>query len=464
LSFANDLAARVVATRFADLPTDTVHWATVSITDTVGVAVAGSIEPGVRLLDRTLTGGATTGPCLLFGTARRVSALDAALVNGMAAHVLDFDASNPVFAGHATMHLCAVAFAAGEMQEVDGASFVAAYVAGFEAQSRIARGCQPEHSDKGWFASSTIGVFGATAVAGKLLGLSPERLALAFGIAANLASGLLCSSGTLAKPLAAGHSARNGLLAASLAKDGFTGALDAFEHRIGFLNVFDIPSRFNAPDVLADWGRPFEIAVTAVGLKQYPCCGTFHSSIDVLGALAAEHGLVPDDVERIEARLMTDRLHHVDRPDPVSALDAKFSAHYCLARTILNGRPRFADFEGEAFRDAATRKLMSRIHLAVHPAMRPEIPRSSQGGTEVTVITRTGQRLTGRADMPFGRSAGHPLPRALFEAKFRDCAGRALTSDAADELLAGLSRISELESLRSITDPLTRLRQPEPAT
>jgi 2-methylcitrate dehydratase PrpD len=460
LTFAHDLAARVVATRFADLPADTVHWTTVSLADTLGVAIAGSIEPDVRLLERVATDGAV-GPCLLFGSARRVPALDAALVNGMAAHVLDFDASNPVFAGHATMHLCAVAFAAGEMHDVDGASLVAAYIAGFEAQSRIARGCQPEHSDKGWFASSTIGVFGATAVAGKLLGLSLEQLTVAFGIAANLASGLLCSSGTLAKPLAAGHSARNGLLAASLAKEGFTGALDAFEHRYGFLNVFDIPSRFNAADVLADWGKPFEIAVTAVGLKQYPCCGTFHASIDVLGALAAEHRLVADDIERIEARLMTDRLHHVNRPEPASALDAKFSAHYCLARTIMNGRPRFADFEGETFRDAASRELMTRIHLSVDPAMRPDIPRSSQGGTEVTVVTRDGRRLTGRADMPYGRSPGHPLPRALFEAKFRDCAGRALTPDAADELLARVSRIGELESLRSLAGPLTLLRRPE---
>src|SRR4051794_7644902 len=110
MTFTQELARHVIGVVPGDISAQTRHWAIVSILDTLGVAIAGAAEPGVRILDRVVTGGRGEGPCILFGTDRRASALDAVLINGMAAHALDFDASNPYFAGHATMHLLAGAF------------------------------------------------------------------------------------------------------------------------------------------------------------------------------------------------------------------------------------------------------------------------------------------------------------------------------------------------------------------
>lgn len=445
------LADRVRETTPASLTPEAIKWAKVSVLDTLGVAMAGAAEPSVRILDRVTTGGASQGPCLLMGTNRHASPLDAALLNGAAAHALDFDASNPVFAGHATMHLLAGAFAVAEMLDVDGPTFLAAYVAGFEAQSRIARGCQPEHSDKGWFASSTLGVFGVAAATGLLMGLSDTRLATAFAIASGLSAGLLAHSGTMTKPLSAGQSARNGLLAVLLAREGFTGAPDAFEHRYGVLNVFGFPDRFDARAQLADWGAPFEIGVTATGIKQYPCCGTFHAAIDLASALEAAHDIDPDRIEAVEVALITDRLHHVDRPDPQSAIDAKFSASYCIARTLLHGRPKISDFEGDAYREDAPRRLMGRIALSVHPRMRANLPRTEQGGASVVIVLRDGRRLVAEAEAPAGRAAGHPLPEPLLYAKFLDCVGRVISPSAGERLLAMLVDLDRAKNLRAVS-------------
>ena len=443
MTFSQDLARRVLSVAPADISADTRHWAIVSILDTLGVAIAGAAEPGVRILDRVVTGGRSDGPCILFGTDRRAGLLDAALVNGMAAHALDFDASNPYFAGHATMHLVAGTFAVAEVTEASGAEFLLAYIAGFEAQSRIARALQPAHSDKGWFPSSTLGVFGVAAAAGRLLKLSEAQLATALAIAANLASGLLANAGTMTKPLAAGHSARNGVLAALLAQEGFTAPMSAFEHQYGFLRMFDVAGQFDGSAALASWGRPFDVAVTAIGLKQHPCCGVVHSAIDVLGSLIAEHGIAPEDIESVNALLVTDRLSHVDRPHPTNPLDAKFSAYYCLARTILHGRPRLQDFEGDAHHDAAAAALMKRVSIRVHPDMRDDMSRTQQDGAEVLVTLTDGRFLQGRLDKPFGREPGHPIPDRLLHEKFLGCAERALSRDASQRVLAQVLRIDE---------------------
>jgi 2-methylcitrate dehydratase PrpD len=463
MTFTQDLARRVLGVKPADISADTRHWAIVSILDTLGVAIAGAAEPGVRILDRVVTGGRSEGPCVLFGTDRRASLLDAALINGMAAHALDFDASNPYFAGHATMHLLAGTFAVAEVAEASGAEFLLAYIAGFEAQSRLARALQPAHSDKGWFPSSTIGVFGMAAAAGRLLRLSEAQLATAFGIAANLASGLLANAGTMTKPLAAGHSARNGVLAARLAQEGFTAPMSAFEHQYGFLKMFDVAGQFDGKAALAGWGQPFDVAVTAIGLKQHPCCGIVHSAIDALGSLIAEHDIAADDVTSVKALLVTDRLSHVDRPHPTNPLDAKFSGYYCLARTILHGRPRLEDFEGEAHHDPVAAALMKRISIAVHPDMRDDMPRTQQDGAQVVVTLSDGRRLEGRLDKPFGREPGNPIPDHLLHQKFLGCAERVLSSNVAQRLLAKVLAIDEAERLGDLAGVMAGGCQPEDA-
>ena len=450
MTFVQELAARILDVRYSALPPDTLHWARASILDTLGVALAGSVDASVRLLDRVTTAGESLGPCRIFGTNRYAAPQEAALINGMAGHAIDFDLANTVFAGHATPHLLSASFALGELLDADGRSFLTAYVAGFEAQSRIARGSQPEHSNKGWFPSSTIGVFGVAAAASHMLALTPEQTATALNIAASLASGLL-NGGSMTKPLLAGTSARNGIFAALLARQNFTAPPDSFEGRYGFLSVFDIVQRFDPKAVLADWGRPFEICITPFGIKQHPCCGLFHAAVDVLAKLVTDHKLVAEEIERIDVSLFIDLLHYVDRPNPRDGLDAKFSAQYCLARTFLQGRPRMADFEGNAFLDENVRRLMARIHVSSPPHITADVPRTLQGRADLQLSTTDGRTFIGSQEKPAGRVSDPRITTPILEGKFVDCAKQVLSTQSTDLLVGIVRDIDSAPSIREIS-------------
>src|SRR5205814_1903781 len=152
---------------------------------------------------------------------------DAALVNGTAAHALDFDDVSNSLGGHPSAPILPAIFALGEVLDrpekpVGGRDFITAYVAGFETETRIARGVHFHHYEKGWHPTATLGVFGAAAASCHLLGLDRAKTAQALAIAASLASGIKANFGTMTKPLHVGHTARNGLFAALLARDGFT--------------------------------------------------------------------------------------------------------------------------------------------------------------------------------------------------------------------------------------------------
>src|SRR5436309_9736721 len=169
MSLADELARRSAALRFEDLPASAVHWAKVGILDTVGVTVAGSAEPAARLLAQAISPG--PGESLVFGTDDRTGALDAALINGTAAHALDFDDCNNTLGGHPSAPILPALFALADERPVDGRAFITAYVAGFETECKLALGVNFYHYSKGWHATATLGVHGAAAAACHLLRL-----------------------------------------------------------------------------------------------------------------------------------------------------------------------------------------------------------------------------------------------------------------------------------------------------
>src|SRR5262249_25047699 len=158
------------ALRFEDLPADAVHWAKVGILDTVGVTVAGSTEPCARIVGEVVAEGG--GTSLVFGTNGRATALDAALINGTAAHALDFDDCNTTPGGHPSAPILPALFALADERPADGRAFITAYVVGFETECALARGVNGEdfhHYTKGWHATVTLGVHGTAAAACNLM-------------------------------------------------------------------------------------------------------------------------------------------------------------------------------------------------------------------------------------------------------------------------------------------------------
>ncbi len=447
MTLLEQLAAKIAAVRYADLPDAAIAAAKTAALDTVGVTLAGIGEDCAQIVLKTAAAGGR-GDCLVFGTDRRLAALDAALVNGTAAHALDFDDVSNSLGGHPSAPILPALFALAELLDSDGIDFITAFVAGFKTETRIARAVHFHHYEKGWHPTATLGIFGAAAACCHLLRLAPEETARALAVAASLASGIKANFGTMTKPLHVGHTARNGLFAALLARDGFTANPAALEHKQGFLMVFNGPGNFAAERMLADWGRPWDIVSPGIGVKQHPCCGSTHPAVDAALALRAAHDLALDRVVRIDSWTHPRRLAHTDRPDPKSGLDAKFSVQYCVARALLAGRIVLEDFEDDAWNDRATRALMGKIAAAPHPEM------SGDGdeylGAELRLVYDDGRVLRERVGAALGRGPDNPLPPEALADKFANCAARALPAAAVTRLQRALLELDQARSIREL--------------
>jgi 2-methylcitrate dehydratase PrpD len=448
MAIAQELAKRIVGMQYEDLPAEAVRWAKISFIDTIGCAFAGIDERGPQITQKVLTTGRGAGPSLIWGTARRAMPLDAAAVNGIAAHALDYDDCNNSIAGHPSAALLPASLALGEELGASGRDVVLAYVTGFETQGRIAHAVHLHHYEKGWHPTATLGIFGAAAASARLLGLDSDRTATALAIACSLSSGVKANFGTMTKPLHAGECTRNGLYAALLAKEGFTACPEAFEHKHGFFEVFNGAGNYVAGKVLESWADPLEILNPGVGLKQYPCCGSTHSAIDAMLILRERHRLTPGEVAKIESITHDRALAHTDRPDPRSSLDAKFSVQYCVARALMHGDVTFEHFEGETWRDPEVRKLLERIETRPHARKPNGMYEHFQG--EVVVTTTDGRRFSARVDQPL-RGPTNSAPPDRLEQKFRDCAAKALHAGSISRVYEVLEKFETLGDVRGLT-------------
>jgi 2-methylcitrate dehydratase PrpD len=448
MALALELAKRIKSLSFDGLPDEAIHWAKVGVLDYLGVTLAGSREPAARLALKAL-GIPAPGAAALLGMERRVGTLDAALVNGVAAHALDYDDCNNTFGGHPSVPILPALFALADESGASGRDFLAAYVAGFEVETKIALAVHFHHYMKGWHPTATLGVFGAAAACSKLMGLDEERTATALAIAASFASGLKANFGTMVKPLHVGHCTRNGLYAAQLARVGFTAGSEAFEHKQGFFNVFNGEGTYDASRILARWADPLDIVNPGIAIKQYPCCGSTHPALDAILKLAREEKPAADDIERVDVWTHARRLEHTNRPAPKSDLDAKFSVQYCMARALLDRSIAIEHFEGRAYEQPAVKKLLARVHAA--PYTTAQFPADNHFGAEVRITLRGGKVLGAKVNEPFGRTSGNPLPPALLKEKFENCAARALPADRVGTLYTTVQGFEKLTDTRTVT-------------
>lgn len=449
---ARRLARAVCSITEKDLTPLALAQAKMCLVDAVGVALAGTAEPAARLLTSTPGVAEAPGPSRVFGSRIRTCALDATLVNGTAAHALDYDDFSSIMGGHHTVPLMPALFAVGEELRAPGRRILLAYVVGVEVQIRLARALGFHHYDKGWHPTSTVGTFGAAAAVSHLLQSSEAQTGTALAIAASLSSGIKANFGTMVKPLHAGHCGRDGLFAALLARQGYDANPHALEHHQGFFNVFNGAGTFDIDKLFEHWAAPLEIEGDTIALKQFPCCGSTHAAIMMMLRLVREERIRADDVARIEILPHGRRLRHTDTPWPRKPLEAKFSVQYATVRALLDGTVRLAHFEGEAFGEPAVRRLLSVTSARPHPDMADDA--AEQWGAEVIVTLHDGRRLSRRIDQLVGRGGSSPMSRAEMWDKFEDCAQRALARERLPALFDLLYRIEDLEDINVLTRQL----------
>ena len=451
MKLARHLAERTAAMRYEDLPPEAVYWSRIAVLDTVGVALAGSVEAAPHLLEEVLELHPGNGPSLLLGSARRAGCLDAALVNGTAAHVLDYDNTETHLGGHVSAVMVPALIAAAEAFGASGRDVLLAHAAGFEVGGRIGRGVNNYHSEKGWHPTTTLGVLAVAAACARLLNLSVEQTETALALGTSLAAGVKANFGTMTKSLHVGQCARGGLMATLLARRGFTANPEAFEHKQGFFKVFNGDGNYDVAAIVESWGTPLDIVVPGASYKQYPCCYSTHAAIEAALDLVRQHGgpFDPSRIARVDSWTHASRLMHTDRPDPASALDAKFSVQYCVARALLEGKVVLEHFDDEACSDPALRALLARVRAA--PYAGKLFDPADPFDAEVKVTLADGRSFIAHVDRPLGRTSEIPIPPENIRAKFENCASRVLPPRAVTAVTRAIEAFENVQSVREFT-------------
>jgi aconitate decarboxylase len=331
MTITQDLVAHVRAIRFEDLGGEAIEISRHVFLDGIAVTLAGATEPlGLGTIIRDYARDMAGAPqASLVAGGLKTSMTEAAFANGTMAHALDFDNCwYPL--NHPTSPTLPAILAISEHLGSTGRECVEALVAAFEVQARLRLASSGLHTGRGFHKPGTTGLMGAVTAAGRLLHLDEEEMLMAFGIAGSRLGSLSLNTGTMTKATHSGNAARMGLESALLASRGWTATRDVF----GPGGYFDtLLGDEQQPELLVrDFASPLWMVDPGVGFKKYPSNYFTHRPIDAALAIRGDERFAIDDVVEVVIRFPD--LRYVDRPNPASGLDAKFSLQYATAVTL----------------------------------------------------------------------------------------------------------------------------------
>ena len=427
------LARYVTNSRFEDLPATVVHEAIRAIVNWTGCTIGGASHESVDIALGSLAPFAGPAQAALLGRTERTDILLAALIDGIASHVLDFDDTHPDVLVHPSGPVAAALLPLAELRASSGAELINAFAAGVEAECRVARAVMPSHYEVGWHITGTAGVIGAAAACARLLGLDEARTLHALGTAATQASGLREMFGSMCKSFHVGRAAQNGLSAALLAERGFTSSETALEGTRGFIHVLSTSATPAA--LTAGLGVDYDLLRNTY--KPYACGLVIHPSLDGCIQLRERHGLRGQQIERIELTVHPLALELTGRKTPRSGLEGKFSVFHGAAIAIIDGAGGEAQFSDARVTSPEVVALRDKVSARVDPSL-------DKAQAVVTVVCKDGTRHELRIEHCAG-SLERPLSDAELDAKFMALAEPGLGGGvgAALAALRGLARAKD---------------------
>lgn len=339
------------------------------VLDSLGCALYGVGLPWSRILrDKLAAIDGTRDGTPVWGTALRLSAPHAALVNGTQVHAFELDDVHRQGVLHVgAVTLPALYAVAERMPDLDGRELLTATVAGYEIGPRVGIAMGQEHIGQGWHSGATVGVFSAAAGAARGLRLSPDKTVHALGIAGTQSAGLMAAQyGSMIKRVHTGRAAQSGLYGALLADAGMTGIVDVFEAPYGgFCTTFSRSTdRFKLPELSAGLGSVWQ--TMGIALKFYSCVGSNHTTLDAIRAIKARRPFEIADIERIVVHGSQVTVDHVGWPyRPEGLTSAQLNLPFCVATLLLEGDV-FVDQFKEADVTSEKRIALSRIVSVEH--------------------------------------------------------------------------------------------------
>lgn len=437
--------------RFSGLPPDVVQRTKELALDFFGVALRGSTTASGQTMASVVAELSPDGSSTLIGHSRTAAPQYAALANGTSGHSIEMDDVTGASSLHPGVTAFPAALAQAEALDSTPGEFLAAVVAGYEVIMRVGEALNGAAAyEIGFHPTGVCGVFGAAAISASLLGLDEETTARAMGIAGSMASGSLeyLSDGSWTKRLNPGWAAHSGLLAARMARAGYTGPTTILEGSHGFLAGY---TRRPSPDRLtAGLGGGFKLLET--NIKVHACCRYMHGPIDCVLDLVKTHDVRPDQIEEIRCAVLTSgRTLVADPPDekrnPTNTVDAQFSMPYGAAVAAVRRSAGLDAFEDDVVRDPAVRTLLPRVVCESDPELDAAFP--DRWGARAAIRLRDGRTLTTSISDPRG-GPEMPLRWDDLVEKFTELTEPIVSADRAEAIISAVREVDRAESLRPL--------------
>ncbi|MGD9766539.1 MAG: MmgE/PrpD family protein [Pseudolabrys sp.] len=432
---------------YDDIPADVVQTLRLLVIDTLGVIGGAARAPGIAEINGRLAKWENGGSATALIGKHRFSPPNAAMSNGAAAHALDFDDMHDPARIHAFCVLLPIMIAVAEdIGNVDGKRFLLALAVAAEVHARLGFTCY-NSLGKGWHPTTTLGSMAGAIGAGRMLGLTGDKLVNALGIAFHQAQGTAQSmhDGVLTKRLGPGFAARNAVTAAFFAQDGITGPFRSLEGAAGLFRLFE-RDEVKPEVLLEDIGK--EWRTRGFSFKPYPCCRCNHTTIDLAFDLR-KRGIGADDIKSVEVRLPQVNFQTVGQPYDVtrdSVVHAQFNIGYTFARALIDGKVTLPTYTKPNIADPKVVALASRVKAMPDPTESPTAMEPSKVRVELndnTTVLLEGRKTKGAPDAPMS------VDELL--GKFADCLdfGMSVPRASAQQYA---ERVLKLEQMSNVSD------------
>lgn len=425
--------------------------------DGLGCMLAGAGERPSQIALEYVREFGGQGPCSIIGRRGvRADPAGAMTVNGLSAHVHDVDDVLVSIDGHPTTVVLPAVLAGAELVKASGEDAMMAYVTGIEVLRLVGEGFN--HNARyyclGWHSTSTLGIFGATAALGRLLGLTERQLVYAFGIAASESSGLKNNFGTMVKPLHAGRAAAKAFYVVQLAKRGFISSPEVMEGNEGLAHVTVKTVEMDRVHRAIQAGDSVFLN-PGLSMKPWPCCKQNHSAIAATQNLLKKHSFTAADVEHVRCRMQPVSLDCLKYKAPKTKLEGKFSVQYNVAVTLLRGTVCLSDYDGEEITETAVLELMPRIESVLDDGIAGGTYNNGKYDSIVEIRLKDGREFREWVEFAKGDPAV-PMTRAEIDEKFADGMSRVCRRDLAKAVLELAWNADRLPCITQLLDKIEK--------
>ena len=453
-----ELTKRCHELKFNALPEAVIDRVKYLMLDYLGVAARGSLsESSAPVLNVVSDRCMVRGGAVVIGTDVRSDPTYDALANGTSAHSIELDDVVNEASLHPAVAIISSALASSHIAGSGGRALITGIVVGYETMIRLGFSLDPKaHYAQGFHPTGTCGTMGSALTAAKILGLEQEAMTNALGIAGSQAAASMefLSDGSFTKRLHAGWAAHSGIIAALLAREGFTGPGTIIEGRYGFLRSYSPHS--DPSSLFENWGDPFKVMRTSI--KPHACCRYKQGPIDGILEIMHQNSLKPSDIEAVEVGILKAGFPIVAQPEeskynPKSIVDAQFSMPFGAAVAILHGKATLEEYTRENMESPEVKQMMERIHCVEDPELERDYPK--KWPASVKLSTKSGQQYSTKIEFPKG-DPENPLTWDELIHKFESLVSPVFSDRKAAEIISHVRRIESDRDLKALSSLLSK--------